>query len=215
MQIDKKNMIESQLKPEGISCQNTIDCISRVNREDFVPEEFKNLSYAEYDIPLRNEYSMLKPLMTAKILQLLNIDKDDEILEIGTGSGYLTCCLSIMGKSVDTLDIDADMLESAKKSHNHYNIFNINYLDEDVFSNWTPEKNYDVIVLTGSIESRVEKLEIAIKDSGRMFAVIGKQPVMYANIIERVSGTKLLCNQSFETTLDPLNNFNKKNYLNF
>ena len=72
MQIDKKNMIESQLKPEGISCQNTIDCISKVNREDFVPEEFKNLSYAEYDIPLRNEYSMLKPLMTAKILQLLN-----------------------------------------------------------------------------------------------------------------------------------------------
>ena len=215
MQIDKKNMIESQLKPEGISCQNTIDCISKVNREDFVPEEFKNLSYAEYDIPLRNEYSMLKPLMTAKILQLLNIDKDDEILEIGTGSGYLTCCLSIMGKSVDTLDIDADMLESAKKSHNHYNIFNVNYLSGDVFSNWTPEKNYDVIVLTGSIESRVEKLEVALKDSGRMFAVIGKQPVMYANIIERVSGTKLLCNQSFETTLESLNNFNKKNYLNF
>ncbi|MBT3519873.1 MAG: protein-L-isoaspartate O-methyltransferase [Gammaproteobacteria bacterium] len=215
MQIDKKNMIESQLKPEGISCQNTIDCISKVNREDFVPEEFKNLSYAEYDIPLRNEYSMLKPLMTAKILQLLNIDKDDEILEIGTGSGYLTCCLSIMGKSVDTLDIDANMLESAKKSHNHYNIFNVNYLSGDVFSNWTPEKNYDVIVLTGSIESRVEKLEVALKDSGRMFAVIGKQPVMYANIIERVSGTKLLCNQSFETTLESLNNFNKKNYLNF
>ena len=215
MQIDKKNMIESQLKPEGISCQNTIDCISRVNREDFVPEEFKNLSYAEYDIPLRNDYSMLKPLMTAKILQLLNIDKDDEILEIGTGSGYLTCCLSIMGKSVDTLDIDANMLESAKKSHNHYNIFNVNYLSGDVFSNWTPEKNYDVIVLTGSIESRVEKLEVALKDSGRMFAVIGKQPVMYANIIERVSGTKLLCNQSFETTLESLNNFNKKNYLNF
>ncbi|MBT6755606.1 MAG: protein-L-isoaspartate O-methyltransferase [Gammaproteobacteria bacterium] len=208
-------MIESQLKPEGISCQNTIDCISKVNREDFVPEEFKNLSYAEYDIPLRNEYSMLKPLMTAKILQLLNIDKDDEILEIGTGSGYLTCCLSIMGKSVDTLDIDANMLESAKKSHNHYNIFNVNYLSGDVFSNWTPEKNYDVIVLTGSIESRVEKLEVALKDSGRMFAVIGKQPVMYANIIERVSGTKLLCNQSFETTLESLNNFNKKNYLNF
>ena len=215
MQIDKKNMIESQLKPEGISCQNTIDCISRVNREDFVPAEFKNLSYAEYDIPLKNKYSMLKPLMAAKILQLLNIQKDDEILEIGTGSGYLTCCLSILGKSVETLDIDEDMLELAKKSHNHYNIFNINYLSEDVFSNWTPEKNYDVIVITGSIESRIEKLEVVLKGSGRMFAVIGKQPVMYANKIERVSGSKFLCSQSFETTLDPLNNFNKKNYLNF
>ena len=74
-------------------------------------------------------------------------------------------------------DISSDLLESAKKSHNNYNIFNINYLNEDVFSNWTPEKNYDVIVLTGSIETREEKLEIALKDSGRMFAVIGKQPV--------------------------------------
>ena len=153
--------------------------------------------------------------MSNKVNEIYETLLKDEILEIGTGSGYLTCCLSIMGKSVDTLDIDANMLESAKKSHNHYNIFNVNYLSGDVFSNWTPEKNYDVIVLTGSIESRVEKLEVALKDSGRMFAVIGKQPVMYANIIERVSGTKLLCNQSFETTLESLNNFNKKNYLNF
>ena len=215
MQIDKKNMIESQLKPEGISCINTIDCISRVNREDFVPAEFKSLSYAEYDIPLRNKYSMLKPLIAAKILQSLNINKNDEILEIGTGSGYLTCCLSLMGKSVDTLDIDIDMIESAKKSHNHYNTYNINYLNEDIFSSWTPERNYDVIIITGSIDSRIEKLENALKDNGRMFVVIGKQPVMHANIIERVSETKLFCSQSFETTLDPLSNANKKKSLNF
>ena len=208
-------MIESQLKPEGISCSNTIDCISRVNREDFVPTEFKNLSYAEYDIPLRNTYSMLKPLITAKILQSLNINKNDEILEIGTGSGYLTCCLSLMGKSVDTLDIDISMLEEAKKSHNIYSIYNINYFNEDVFSNWTPKKNYDVIIITGSVDSRLEKLENVLKDNGRMFVVIGKKPVMYANIIQRVSKSKLLCNQSFETTLEQLSNISKKKSLNF
>ncbi len=71
MQIDKKNMIESQLKPEGISCQNTIDCISRVNREDFVPEEFRNLSYAEYDIPLRNEYFYVKAIDDSKNLTII------------------------------------------------------------------------------------------------------------------------------------------------
>jgi len=215
MHINKKNMIESQLRPEGISCMDTLDCISKINREDFVPEEFLNLSYAEYDIPLKNNYNMLRPLIVAKILQLLKVSKDDEILEIGTGSGYLTCCLSFMGKSVDTLDIDPDMLKAAKKSHSQYNICNINYINEDIFSKWAPEKNYDVIILTGSIGSRIEKLENSLDNKGRMFAVIGDYPVMNVNIIERVSNNKLLCDQSFETILDPLNNINKKGYLNF
>jgi len=215
MHINKKNMIESQLRPEGISCVDTLDCISKINREDFVPEEFLSLSYAEYDIPLKNNYNMLRPLIVAKILQLLKISKDDEILEIGTGSGYLTCCLSFMGKSVDTLDIDPYMLKEAKKSHSQYNICNINYINEDIFSNWSPEKNYDVIILTGSIDSRIEKLENSLGNNGRMFAVIGSYPVMNVNIIERVSKSKLLCDQSFETILDPLNNINKKGYLNF
>jgi protein-L-isoaspartate(D-aspartate) O-methyltransferase len=99
MQVTKKNMIESQLKPEGISCSKTIDCISRVNREDFVPNKYKASSYAEYDIPLANNYSMLRPVISAKILQLLKINKNDKILEIGTGTGYLSCCLSMMGKT--------------------------------------------------------------------------------------------------------------------
>jgi len=215
MQITKKNMIESQLKPEGISCLNTIDCISGVNREDFTPTEFINLAYAEYDIPLNRDYSMLKPLIVAKILQSLKITKNDVILEIGTGSGYLTSCLSLMGKSVDTLDIDPLMLEKSKIAHKINNATNINYAHEDIFSNWSPKKNYDVIVITGSIESRIKKLEDVLRVNGRMFAVIGQYPVMHANLIERVSENKLLSNQLFETILDPLKNINKKNYLNF
>lgn len=208
-------MIESQLKPEGISCSKTIDCISKVNREDFVPNKHKASSYAEYDIPLANNYSMLRPVISAKILQLLKINKNDKILEIGTGTGYLSCCLSIMGKTLDTVDIDKDIQSKAKESHGVYNLYNINYINEDVFSIWTPQKKYDVIVFTGSVDSRIDKLEDALNINGRMFVVIGKYPVMNANIIKRVSEKKLVLEQSFETTLDPLKNINKKNYLNF
>tara|TARA_E500000331_G_scaffold108179_1_gene105113 strand:- start:732 stop:1379 length:648 start_codon:yes stop_codon:yes gene_type:complete len=215
MRVTKKNMIESQLKPEGISCPETINCISKVDREDFVPKEFVDSSYAEYDIPLGNNYSMLRPIITAKILQLLKITKGDEILEIGTGSGYLTCCLSIMGKEVDTVDIDENIQKKAKQSNNSYNTYNINYINEDIFSNWTPQKKYDVIIITGSIDSRIEKLEDALNVNGRMFAVIGKYPVMNVNIIKRVSEEKVIFDQSFETTLEPLKNINKKSYLNF
>lgn len=215
MQVTKKNMIESQLKPEGISCSKTIDCISRVNREDFVPNKHKASSYAEYDIPLANNYSMLRPVISAKILQLLKINKNDKILEIGTGTGYLSCCLSMMGKTLDTVDIDKDIQSKAKESHGVYNLYNINYINEDVFSIWTPQKKYDVIVFTGSVDSRIDKLEDALNINGRMFVVIGKYPVMNANIIKRVSEKKLVLEQSFETTLDPLKNINKKNYLNF
>ena len=79
MRITKKNMIESQLKPEGITCLDTIDCISKINREDFVPEKYADSSYAEFDIPLGNNYFMLRPITVAKILQLLEIKKSDEI----------------------------------------------------------------------------------------------------------------------------------------
>ncbi len=215
MRITKKNMIESQLKPEGISCLDTIDCISKVNREDFVPKKYIDSSYAEFDIPLDNDYLMLRPITVAKILQLLAISKKDEILEIGTGTGYLTCCLSILGKSVDTVDIDAEMQANARISISNYNLYNIRYTNEDVFSNWAPKKKYDVIVLTGSIDSRIKKLEDSLNLNGRMFAVTGSYPVMDVNIIKRVSEKKLIIDQAFETTLEPLRNIYKKSCLNF
>ena len=215
MRITKKNMIESQLKPEGISCLNTIDCISKVNREDFVPKKYLESSYAEFDIPLDNNYSMLRPIMVAKILQLLEIRKNDQILEIGTGTGYLTCCMSILGKSVDTVDMDENIQIKAKLSLGNYNLYNINFINEDVFSNWTPQKKYDVIVITGSVDSRVEKLEDSLKVNGRMFVVIGEHPVMIVNMITRVSEEKVISKQVFETTLDQLKNIHKKSYLNF
>ena len=215
MRITKKNMIESQLKPEGISCLDTIDCISKVNREDFVPEKYIESSYAEFDIPLDNNYSMLRPIMVAKILQLLEIRKNDQILEIGTGTGYLTCCMSILGKSVDTVDMDENIQIKAKLSLDNYNLYNINFINEDVFSNWTPQKKYDVIALTGSVDSRVEKLEDSLKVNGRMFVVTGEHPVMTVNMITRVSEEKLISKQVFETTLDQLKNIHKKSYLNF
>ena len=215
MRITKKNMIESQLKPEGITCLDTIDCISKINREDFVPEKYADSSYAEFDITLGNDYFMLRPITVAKILQLLEIKKSDDILEIGTGTGYLTCCLSILGKSVDTLDIDNGIQAKAKSSINNYNLYNISFINEDVFSNWIPKKKYDVIVLTGSTDTRVEKLEDSLNQDGRMFVVTGNYPVMDVNIIKRVSEKKLIIDQAFETTLDPLKNIYKKSCLNF
>lgn len=215
MQIAKINMIESQLKPEGINCSKTIDCISQINREDFISEKYLNLSYSEYDIPLYGNYSMLKPVIIGKILQSLKIKKTDKVLEVGTGSGYLTCCLSKMGYSVDTVDINKDMIQRAKKIHSSYNIHNINYFNKDIYSNWIPEKNYDVIIITGSIVSRIKKLENLLNFDGRMFVVIGKNPVMTANIISRVSMDKVICNQLFETLIDPLENINERKDLIF
>ena len=215
MIINKKNMFDNQLKPEGISCSRTINSMSKVNREDFTPPKYINLSYADYSIPLNRDYSMLKPLHVAKILQYLEINKKDEVLEIGTGSGYLTCCMSFMAKFIDTVDIDLIMLEKARAAHKKYNIYNIDYIHKDIFSNWIWGKKYDIIILNGSIESRIKKLEDMLNINGRIFFVMGKYPLMNANIIKRVSENKLINYQLFETTINPLKNFNKKKFLNF
>ena len=121
----------------------------------------------------------------------------------------------MIGKTVDTVDIDKSMLDAAKNIHAKYNIYNVNYLHKDVFSNWVPEKKYDIIVITGAVESRIEKLEQILNQKGKMFIVIGNYPVMNVNIIEKVSENKLICDQSFETVIDHLINNNKKNILNF
>ena len=113
------------------------------------------------------------------------------------------------------MDIDNGIQAKAKSSINNYNLYNISFINEDVFSNWIPKKKYDVIVLTGSTDTRVEKLEDSLNQDGRMFVVTGNYPVMDVNIIRRVSEKKLIIDQAFETTLDPLKNIYKKSRLNF
>ena len=106
MQVTKKNMIESQLKPEGISCSKTIDCISRVNREDFVPNKYKASSYAEYDIPLANNYSMLRPVISAKILQLLKINQNEKLIIYFINSSTFSIILGAISRNDELSSCD-------------------------------------------------------------------------------------------------------------
>ena len=153
MRVTKKNMIESQLKPEGISCPETINCISKVDREDFVPKEFVDSSYAEYDIPLGNNYSMLRPIITAKILQLLKIAKGDEILEIGTGSGLISlCCLKAGSKRVVATDVNSNAIENASFNASHlglkdfFEVRQVPLSDSSAFSVIRDSETFDLII---------------------------------------------------------------------
>ncbi|MEC7885795.1 MAG: rRNA adenine N-6-methyltransferase family protein [Pseudomonadota bacterium] len=210
LDVEKDNMINGQLKALGIDCPNTLSCLSKIRREDFAPSDYKALSYSDIDIPINSKYSMIKPTYAAKILQQLKINNSSTVLEIGTGSGYLTACLSYLSKHVDTIDIDKKLLISAEKRLKKLLCSNISFFNEDIFSKWQPKNKYNFIVVNGSVLSRISKLENFLEDNGKMFIVIGEYPFMQGHVIEKVQNNKFLFESVFEIVLDPLSNQESK-----
>ena len=210
LNIEKNNMINGLLKALGINCPNTLSCLSKIRREDFAPHNYKELSYADIDIPINSKYSMIKPTYAAKILQQLKINNSSTVLEIGTGTGYFTACLSHLSKHVDTVDIDEKLLISAEKKLKKLIHNNIRFYNEDIFSKWQPKNKYNFIVVNGSVITRISKLESFLEDNGKMFVVIGEYPFMKGHIIEKVQNNKFLSESVFEIVLEPLSNQESK-----
>ena len=182
MQITKKNMIESQLRPEGISCLNTISCISKINREDFTPTEFASLSYAEYDIPLNNDYSMLKPLIVAKILQLSRLTKSDVVLEVGTGSGYQAAILSKLARRVYTLDRHRRLVREAREIFDTLDLNNITALTSDGSFGLLEQAPFDRIIVTAAAEDPPGPLLAQLKMGGIMVVPVGQSDTVQSLI---------------------------------
>ena len=111
------NMLEGQLKPNGITCTKVIQTVLEIDRSLFIPEKYHNIAFSDVDIPLYDTYSIPKPLLASKLLQEMDLKKSDKVLEVGTGSGYLTACIAKNVKEVVTIDINEGLINKAKSLH--------------------------------------------------------------------------------------------------
>jgi len=194
------NMIEQQIRPWEVLEQRILDLISDVPREDFVPMAYRNLAFADIDIPLAHEQTMMSPKLEGRLLQTLNISTKDRVLEIGTGSGYLTALLANLAKHVDSVDIFNDFVKEATTKLKAFH--NISLYTGDAINGWH-DTGYDVIVLTGSVPILKPHFQAQLNEGGRLFAIVGEEPIMQAHLISRLGGnfyTEIL----FETSLPPL-----------
>lgn len=204
MEQARFNMIEQQIRPCSVLDLTVLETMGNIPREIFAPQAFTSLAYADIEIPLDHGEAMMFPRIEGRMLQELEIGVDDECLEIGTGSGYVTACMANMSQHVDSIDIHADFIESAKQKLAMVNISNVTLENKDVLTDLNDTKKYDAIAVTGAICEYLPLFERLLKPGGRLFVVVGSDQVAHAMKVEFTMEQHFIRTSLFETQLKSL-----------
>lgn len=187
IEIARHNMIEQQIRTWEVFDQNILDTIQALPREDFMPTEFRQLALADTCIPLAHGQQTMAPKTEARMLQSLDLKPADKVLEIGTGSGYVTALLGKLCREVISLDIFPDFTENAESRLRQHGINNVQLINKDGISGYREQAPYDAIVITGSISKMIDDFRLQLAEGGRLFVIIGISPVMEATLFTRSS----------------------------
>jgi protein-L-isoaspartate(D-aspartate) O-methyltransferase len=213
------NMIEQQIRPWDVLDLDVLELLVLVKREAFVPAAYRALAFADTEIPLPCGENMLAPRVEARIMQELAVQKHENVLEIGAGSGYMAALLAHRARHVTTVEIEPELKEMAQKNLADYGVTNVEVVLGDGAQGYTaanqPNAPYDVIVLSGSVAIVPEKLLSQLKVGGRMFVVVGTAPAMTAQIITRSSDVGYDTIGLFETVIKPLRNAPEPSHFKF
>lgn len=199
------NMIEQQIRTWEVLDPVVLNLLQQVPREDFVPARYMGLAFADLEIPIGFGQVMLSPKLEARMLQALQLSKNDLVLEIGTGNGYMTALLAKLSKEVHSVELEPDLSSAAAQRLVAHGISNIILEVGDAARGWGNNK-YDVIVLTGSIPELPTLFEQQLNTGGRLLAVVGDAPVMEAVLVTCVSPGVYRRETLFETCIPPLEN---------
>lgn len=211
----RDNMITRQIRCWEVLDQGVLDLLKETHREDFIPDEFKYLAFADTCIPIGHNQTTMTPAVEARLLQALAIKPDESVLEIGTGCGYLSCLLAKSARQVKSIDIFPEFTETAKQAIARTGAGNIELECRDAFAVNEKSGTYDVIVFTASLPGIDDRFTGLLNANGRMFAVIGKSPGMEACIITKQAEHSWSKTSLFETDLPALIGSNKKQVFTF
>ena len=198
----RRNVIDQQVRPWGGLNVRANQALSDVPRENFVPENFQGLVFADIEIPLSSSAKMFSPKIEGRILDSVDVKSDESVLEIGTGSGYFTAVLSKLADSVVSIEIDQSLSASATENLKSINVNNVDLQVSDALTTDFSNQKYDVIVLGCSLNKQSKKLNELLNTGGRLFAVIGSKNKMRATLITRISENEWQTKSIFETHLD-------------
>lgn len=177
------NMIEQQIRPWEVLDPEVLSLLATIKREDFVPEAWRSLAFADLEIPLGEGQVMLAPRIEARLLQELSVRKSDKALEIGTGSGYMSALLAARAEHVFSLEIRPSLADAARERLARAGIANVTVECADGISGWAQRAPYDVIVVSGSLPQVPSALLKQLRVGGRLAIVTGEAPVMEAQLI--------------------------------
>lgn len=203
IEIARINMLKQQIRTSGVLNEKILAVFEQMPREDFVPHEYRNMAYADTMIPLPHEQCMLSPQLEAQIMQQVAVQHHDQVLEIGTGMGYLTGVIAHLAHHVTSVDIFAKFTELATHKLAKLMLNNISLHTGNAALGWGSQL-YDVIIVSAALPFVPQSLLAQLAPGGRLFAVIGTTPAMEACLIKRDATGALTSDRLFETVVPPM-----------
>jgi protein-L-isoaspartate(D-aspartate) O-methyltransferase len=201
----RRQMVDQQIRTWEVLDPRVLDALAAVPREAFVPIEYRELAFADAEIPIGSGHSMLAPNLQGRILQALGVTASDAALEVGSGTGYLAAVLSLLAATTRSIDIHPEFTSKSIANLRAVPEARVQFETRDAFSA-APLGEYDVIAVTGSLPVYDTRFERALRTGGRLFAIVGTAPVMDAVLIRRVDDNEWIRESLFETVIEPLVN---------
>jgi len=200
----RHNMVASQIRTGDVLDDRLLALLEQAPRHEFVPPAFRNLAFADMQIPLGHGEVMMTPLVEARLIQALAIKPSDAVLEIGTGSGYVTWLLAQLAHHVHSVEIRAEFTQRASEKLAAQGTQNVELEIGDGARGWGKAAPYDAIFVTGSTPILPEEFKKQLKVGGRLAVIVGRRPAMEARLITRVTETGYETHSLFETVIPPL-----------
>lgn len=204
--LARSNMIVQQIRPWDVLDERVLEILQRIPREDFVPAQYRNLAFTDMSIPLGRGQLMMAPKLEARLVQALTLAPGDKVLEVGTGSAYVTALLASLAKHVYSVDIVPEFKMAAERKLAAHEIKNVTLDVGDAVRGWDRHEPYDGILITGSLPSLPDSFKTSLAIGGRLVAVVGGSPAMQVRLVRRVTETSFNEQVLFETDLAPLIN---------
>ncbi len=205
IEFARSQMVMQQIRAWDVFDSEVLEVLGDVPRERFVPPEFASLAFAETQIPLGHGQFMMPPTVEGRLLQALKLLPMEDVLEIGTGSGFLAACLSRLARSVTTIDIFPDFTSTAAETLAREGIGNVTVETMDA-ARELPEGPFDAIAITASLPMVDPRFLEPLRPGGRLFVIVGQPPVMEARLVVRGADGRTSATALFETNVPPLLN---------
>ena len=202
----RQNMVENQVRPWEVLDGRVLEVLGRVRREDFVAPEHRQLAFADLCLPIGHGEVMMKPVMEGRVLQALALKPEDQVLEIGTGSGFFTACLANLAARVTSVDIHADFAASAGQRLQAAGITNVQLVTGEAINAWQPQGTFDAVVVTGAVYRIPDRFLSWLKPGGRLLAIRGESPVQQVMLITSEGNNRYREESVLETDLPYLAN---------
>jgi len=201
VEIARQNMIENQVRPWEVLDPRVLDVLAAVRREDFVPARYRNLAFADLALPIGHGQTMMKPTVEGRMLQALGLNGEERVLEIGTGTGFVTACLARLAGKVDSIELHADLADAARSRLAAAGATNVRIEVADAVRGFDTKERYDVVVVTGAVYALPERFRSWVATGGRLFAIVGESPAMQALLFTRADDAHWREESLFETDL--------------